>query len=148
MLNECLRVTEEDVIAASCEVNATNKSSCSANASGGSNSAGSVRIIPAVPVSRLQTITHSLSAHLIQLLTLVTERDDEREKLRQELQRSREKLHAVYEMQQLAQCLDDQSTSTAPAPAPSPSPSPSPSQVKYPRRIHHLCPTFTCSLSF
>ncbi len=104
ILNECLRVTEEDVVAAGCEVNV--------NASKSPNlSSISLRTLPAVPVPKLQSITHSLSAHLTQLLTLMTERDEEREKLRQELQRSREQLHAMYEMEQRFQRISDQTPS-------------------------------------
>lgn len=101
MLNEYLRVTEEDAVVAGVEVNPT------PSASGKSPT----RTFPGIPVPKLRSISSSLSAHLTQLLSLVTERDEEREKLRHELQRSREQLHALYETQQRMQRVNEQSTS-------------------------------------
>ncbi|XP_031788329.1 rho guanine nucleotide exchange factor 12 isoform X2 [Nasonia vitripennis] len=50
---------------------------------------------PAIPVSTLQPFCNSLTSQLSQLLKIVKERDEERERLRKELRRSRERLHAV-----------------------------------------------------
>lgn len=50
---------------------------------------------PAVPVATLQPVCHSLTSQLSQLLEIIKERDEERERLRKELRRSRERLHAL-----------------------------------------------------
>ncbi|CAH0775980.1 unnamed protein product [Bemisia tabaci] len=55
---------------------------------------------PSVSTTQLQTIATSLNNHLSQLLNIMTERDEEREKLRREVQRSREQLHAMHELRQ------------------------------------------------
>ncbi|XP_015111917.1 rho guanine nucleotide exchange factor 12 isoform X6 [Diachasma alloeum] len=49
---------------------------------------------PSVPVAALQPVCHSLNLQLSQLLEIVKEREGERERLRKELRRSRERLHA------------------------------------------------------
>ncbi|XP_063995232.1 rho guanine nucleotide exchange factor 12 isoform X4 [Diachasmimorpha longicaudata] len=49
---------------------------------------------PSIPVSALQPVCHSLNMQLSQLLEIVKEREGERERLRKELRRSRERLHA------------------------------------------------------
>ncbi|KAF6215352.1 hypothetical protein GE061_010104 [Apolygus lucorum] len=83
VVNEALRLSEEEAVAATSET----------TAAGGSRSGR----IPGVPVHRLTGIASALTSHLTQLLNIMTERDEERERLRRELQRSREQLHALHE---------------------------------------------------
>nr|XP_031847705.1 rho guanine nucleotide exchange factor 12 isoform X2 [Nomia melanderi] len=49
---------------------------------------------PAVSVASLQPVCHSLTSQLSQLLEIIKGREEERERLRKELRRSRERLHA------------------------------------------------------
>ncbi|KAF5297373.1 hypothetical protein FQR65_LT01303 [Abscondita terminalis] len=49
--------------------------------------------IPLVPVHRVQGIATTLSSQLTTLLSIIKYRDEERERLRKELQRTREQLH-------------------------------------------------------
>ncbi|XP_023248166.1 rho guanine nucleotide exchange factor 12 isoform X2 [Copidosoma floridanum] len=53
------------------------------------------RLEPTVPVATLQPICNTLTSQLSQLLKIVKERDEERERLRKEFRRSRERLHAI-----------------------------------------------------
>ncbi|XP_039278678.1 uncharacterized protein LOC111045203 [Nilaparvata lugens] len=94
MVNEALRVTEEDAVSAGVMT--------SSSRSRTPTSAG-------VPAHRLNAIATSLNAQLTQLLSVLVQRDDERERLRRELQRSREQLHALHE-QRASQGHDDQLT--------------------------------------
>ncbi|XP_043523811.1 rho guanine nucleotide exchange factor 11 isoform X2 [Frieseomelitta varia] len=49
---------------------------------------------PAISIASLQPVCHSLTSQLSQLLEIIKEREEERETLRKELRRSRERLHA------------------------------------------------------
>nr|CAD7452501.1 unnamed protein product [Timema tahoe] len=93
ILNEVLRVTEEDAVSATSEVIS------------GSVVRRSDRL-PAVPAHKLQDISSSLNKQLTQLLKIVRDRDEERERLRRELQRSREQLHCMHESQRRQQNLN------------------------------------------
>lgn len=85
VLNESLRVSEEDTVVASVGTSPRldRRSVC----------------IPTVPVDRLIDVSSSISAQLTQLLKMMKERDEERERLRRELQRCREQLHVMHESQ-------------------------------------------------
>lgn len=85
VLNESLRVSEEDTVVASVGTSPRldRRSVC----------------IPTVPVDRLIDVSSSISAQLTQLLKMMKERDEERERLRRELQRCREQLHVMHETQ-------------------------------------------------
>ncbi|KAJ1521308.1 hypothetical protein ONE63_002986 [Megalurothrips usitatus] len=85
VLNESLRVSEEDTVVASVGTSPRldRRSTC----------------MPAVPVDRLIDVSSSISAQLTQLLKMMKERDEERERLRRELQRCREQLHVMHESQ-------------------------------------------------
>ncbi|KAL1458061.1 hypothetical protein WDU94_008236 [Cyamophila willieti] len=85
MVNESLRISEDE-----------STSSSSNSAAAGTTSS----TMPGVPAVKLQVIAHSLNTHLTQLLNLMSERDEERERLRKELQRSRDQLHALHEASQ------------------------------------------------
>ncbi|XP_076301603.1 rho guanine nucleotide exchange factor 2 isoform X3 [Lasioglossum baleicum] len=50
---------------------------------------------PVVSVASLQPVCHSLTSQLSQLLEIIKGREEERERLRKELRRSRERLHAL-----------------------------------------------------
>lgn len=52
---------------------------------------------PGVPVEKLVPISSALHVRLTHLLSLVTEREEERERLRQELRASREQIHLLHE---------------------------------------------------
>uniref|UniRef100_A0A8D9EQ02 Rho guanine nucleotide exchange factor 12 n=1 Tax=Cacopsylla melanoneura TaxID=428564 RepID=A0A8D9EQ02_9HEMI len=84
MVNESLRISEEE-----------STSSSSNNTTGTASNT-----MPGVPAVKLQVIAHSLNTHLTQLLNLMSERDEERERLRRELQRSRDQVHALHEASQ------------------------------------------------
>lgn len=75
IVNEALRVGEEDVVAASVVPGQ----------------------VPSIPAHKLYSIATSLNAHLSHLLSVMNERDEERMRLRKELQKSREQLHALHE---------------------------------------------------
>ncbi|BES88378.1 Hypothetical protein NTJ_01184 [Nesidiocoris tenuis] len=83
VVNDTLRLSEEDAVAATAET----------TAAGGSRSGRT----PSVPIHRISGIASALTSHLTQLLNVMTERDEERERLRRELQKSREQLHALHE---------------------------------------------------
>ncbi|XP_065207030.1 rho guanine nucleotide exchange factor 12 isoform X3 [Planococcus citri] len=125
ILNECLRVTEEDTVAASAEVlvSSSTSSSTATTAAGGGKSP--TRTFPPLPVPKIQSISSVLSANLTQLFAVITNHEEEREKWRQELQKYREEVHRMHELQQLQQQrVDEQnsaaSSATTPAPAPAP----------------------------
>ncbi|XP_025601965.2 rho guanine nucleotide exchange factor 11 isoform X3 [Athalia rosae] len=67
---------------------------------------------PSIPVVTLQPICHSLTSQLSQLLEIVKDREDERERMRRELRRSRERLHAVDADVQRRGILQNPITST------------------------------------
>uniref|UniRef100_A0A1B6FKX0 Uncharacterized protein n=1 Tax=Cuerna arida TaxID=1464854 RepID=A0A1B6FKX0_9HEMI len=90
VVNEALRVTEEEAV--------------SASASAGPD--GTRHRYPGVPAHQLHHISSTLNSQLSMLLNVMTARDEERERLRQEVQRSREQLHAMYERQP-ADCPHD-----------------------------------------
>ncbi|KAJ9582237.1 hypothetical protein L9F63_003366, partial [Diploptera punctata] len=81
ILNECLRVREEEEVLAGSSPRVTRK----------------IDRLPAVPAHKLQGISTALNTQLTQLLKIIKERDEERERLRRELQRSREQLHMMHE---------------------------------------------------
>ncbi|XP_023714771.1 rho guanine nucleotide exchange factor 12 isoform X5 [Cryptotermes secundus] len=87
VLNDTLRVTEEDAVSATSEV-----------VPGSSARAGQkIERLPGVPSHKLQSISTALNTQLTQLLKIIKDRDEERERLRRELQRSREQLHVMHE---------------------------------------------------
>jgi hypothetical protein len=53
------------------------------------------KILPGPPPERLVAITNNMNSHLTSLLAIFKERDEERERLRRELQRSQEQVHAL-----------------------------------------------------
>uniref|UniRef100_A0A0C9S1B8 ARHGEF12_2 protein n=1 Tax=Fopius arisanus TaxID=64838 RepID=A0A0C9S1B8_9HYME len=89
LINMALVVTESEAVLAA-----------KGSSGGGCGSAGcpiprsNSESRPSVPVASLQPVCHSLNLQLSQLLEIVKEREGERERLRKELRRSRERLHA------------------------------------------------------
>ncbi|XP_069952047.1 rho guanine nucleotide exchange factor 11 isoform X3 [Cherax quadricarinatus] len=81
-LNEALNISEGDIVAARANNDSANK-------------ATSLPLYQA-PMTKLLTISTSLSQQLSSLLNLVSERDDERERMRKELVASRERLHHLH----------------------------------------------------
>uniref|UniRef100_A0A1B6C0U4 Rho guanine nucleotide exchange factor 12 n=1 Tax=Clastoptera arizonana TaxID=38151 RepID=A0A1B6C0U4_9HEMI len=79
VVNDALKVTEEVAVSATSEVGSSKNR------------------LPLIPAQTLHGISNSLNSELSMLLNKMTARDEERERLRQELQRSREQLHALYE---------------------------------------------------
>ncbi|XP_071449532.1 rho guanine nucleotide exchange factor 11 isoform X2 [Hetaerina americana] len=125
-INETLRVTEEEAVSARSEVGTLPSASCggaAAAALGGGNSTAvpagcSPRIggrrtlahrMPGVPVPPLLNISNALNTTLSLLMKHVKEREEERERLRKELQRSRELIHARNQNDQRMQWQDPQS---------------------------------------
>ncbi|XP_046401357.1 rho guanine nucleotide exchange factor 11 isoform X3 [Ischnura elegans] len=112
-INETLRVTEEEAVSARSEVV---QPSCGANPATGAATAGcSPRIggrrtlahrMPGVPVPPLLNISSALNSTLSLLMKHVKEREEERERLRRELQRSRELIHARNQNDQRMQWHD------------------------------------------
>ncbi|XP_063236975.1 rho guanine nucleotide exchange factor 11-like isoform X2 [Bacillus rossius redtenbacheri] len=94
LLNEVLQVTEEEAVSAASEARSNRASR-----------------MPAVPANKLQDISSALNKQLTHLLKLVRDRDEERERLRRELQRSREQLHVMHESHRRSQLA------AAPSPA-------------------------------
>ncbi|XP_075211643.1 rho guanine nucleotide exchange factor 2 isoform X3 [Lycorma delicatula] len=82
VVNEALRVTEEEAVSA-----------------GATDPVARCNRMPGISPHRLQTIASALNTQLTQLLNIMAERDEERERLRRELQRSREQIHAMHERQ-------------------------------------------------
>ncbi|CAK9805241.1 Rho guanine nucleotide exchange factor 12 [Anthophora quadrimaculata] len=95
MLNSALNVSETETVLASRGASAlTTPPSCEATG------CPSPRMHlhpqqPAISIASLQPVCHSLTSQLSQLLEIIKEREDERETLRKELRRSRERLHAL-----------------------------------------------------
>ncbi|XP_069677128.1 rho guanine nucleotide exchange factor 12 isoform X3 [Periplaneta americana] len=87
ILNNSLHVTEEETVSAMSETVSGRR----------------VERLPSVPAHKLQGISTALNTHLSQLLKIIKDRDEERERLRRELQRSREQLHAMHESQRRSQ---------------------------------------------
>jgi DNA gyrase/topoisomerase IV subunit A len=87
ILNDSLNVTEEEAVTATSEVFP------------GSSPRLGRRIdrLPGVPAHKSHSISKALKAKLTQLLKIVKDRDEEREKLSRELQRSREQLHVLLQ---------------------------------------------------
>ncbi|XP_018027834.1 pleckstrin homology domain-containing family G member 5 [Hyalella azteca] len=89
-LNEALTIRESDIVAAK---------------AGGAESANklSSSLLPLypAPMSKLMSITGSLSLQLNALLNLVTERDDERDRMRKELVASKERIHQLHHNQSI-----------------------------------------------
>ncbi|XP_053593711.1 rho guanine nucleotide exchange factor 11 isoform X3 [Microplitis demolitor] len=94
ILNAALAVTETEAVLATRGTNATASTGCDAVGCPVPRSHPHPHQ-PVVPVVTLQPICHSLTAQLSQFLKIVKERDEERERLRKELQRCRERLHAI-----------------------------------------------------
>ncbi|XP_014249554.1 rho guanine nucleotide exchange factor 11 isoform X3 [Cimex lectularius] len=81
VINEALKVTEEETVALTAE----------------SGTGTKLARLPGIPAYKVQGIASSLTTQLSQLLSIMVERDEERERLRRELQKSREQLHALHE---------------------------------------------------
>ncbi|XP_071526486.1 rho guanine nucleotide exchange factor 11-like isoform X12 [Panulirus ornatus] len=81
-LNEALNIREGDIVAARANNDSANK-------------ATSLPLYQA-PMTKLMSISTALSQQLSSLLNLVSERDDERERMRKELVASRERLHLLH----------------------------------------------------
>ncbi|XP_047501020.1 rho guanine nucleotide exchange factor 11-like [Penaeus chinensis] len=81
-LNEALNIRESDIVAARANNDSANKLS-------------SLPLYQA-PMTKLMAISTSLSQQLSSLLNLVSERDDERDRMRKELVASRERLHLLH----------------------------------------------------
>ncbi|XP_043471753.1 rho guanine nucleotide exchange factor 11 isoform X2 [Leptopilina heterotoma] len=93
MLNSALTVSESEIVLAT-------RGASSSPAGCEATSCSSSRVEPqiqqrTVPVTNLQPICTTLNTQLTELLRIVKVREDERENLRRELRRSREKLHAM-----------------------------------------------------
>ncbi|KAJ8683003.1 hypothetical protein QAD02_018795 [Eretmocerus hayati] len=93
LLNSALTVSETETVLAT--QNPSVSSGCEASGCPAPRNHSRSRLEPSIPVSTLQPICSSLSSQLSQLLKIVKERDEERERLRKELRRSRERLHAI-----------------------------------------------------
>ncbi|KAJ4436320.1 hypothetical protein ANN_18951 [Periplaneta americana] len=96
ILNNSLHVTEEETVSAMSETVSGRR----------------VERLPSVPAHKLQGISTALNTHLSAiriyylmcvLQKIIKDRDEERERLRRELQRSREQLHAMHESQRRSQ---------------------------------------------
>ncbi|XP_074095470.1 rho guanine nucleotide exchange factor 2 isoform X4 [Cotesia typhae] len=94
ILNSALAVTETEAVLATRGTNATASTGCDAVGCPVPRSHPHPHQ-PVIPVVTLQPICHSLTTQLSQLLKIVKERDEERDRLRKELRRSRERLHAI-----------------------------------------------------
>ncbi|XP_051166448.1 rho guanine nucleotide exchange factor 11 isoform X3 [Leptopilina boulardi] len=97
MLNSALNVSESEIVLAAKGASA---SSATASADCEATSCSTSRVEPqiqqrTVPVSDLQPICTTLNTQLTELLRIVKDREDERENLRKELRRSREKIHSM-----------------------------------------------------
>ncbi|XP_076036474.1 uncharacterized protein LOC143022237 [Oratosquilla oratoria] len=96
ILNETLTLRESDIVAA-----------------GANDGAGKANLpLYQAPMNKLLSISTSLSEQLSALLNAVSERDDERERMRKELVASRERLHLLHMRQ------NQTPPSTAPATSP------------------------------
>ncbi|XP_076335104.1 rho guanine nucleotide exchange factor 11-like isoform X2 [Tachypleus tridentatus] len=95
LLNESLRVREEDRVTAS-SIEVICEGSSEAHSTTPSPSRKFIRF-PGVPPEKLRTISYTLNRHLTHLMSLVTEREEERNQLRQELHTSREQIHMLHE---------------------------------------------------
>ncbi|XP_066599508.1 rho guanine nucleotide exchange factor 12-like isoform X2 [Prorops nasuta] len=95
MLNSALNVTEIESVLVSRGSSSTPVSpACEATGCPVPRS-HSLPTQPLVPVASIQPVCHSLTSQLSQLLEVIKKIEDERDKLRKELRRSRERLHAL-----------------------------------------------------
>ncbi|CAG0893132.1 unnamed protein product [Darwinula stevensoni] len=92
LLNESLRISDEVLIAAT----SSEASTAVAPSPGGSGSRKANRL-PSIPTHRILSISATISSQLTQLLHVVAEREEERERLRKEVKNSREQLHLLLE---------------------------------------------------
>lgn len=95
MLNSALNVSETDTVLASRGASALTAPPCCEATGCPSPRMHLHPQQPAVPASNLQPVCHSLTSQLSQLLEIIKGREEERERLRKELRRSRERLHAL-----------------------------------------------------
>ncbi|XP_043278903.1 rho guanine nucleotide exchange factor 11 isoform X2 [Venturia canescens] len=94
MLNSALAVTETEAVLASKGTIVPPSTSCETTGCRVARN-HTHPYQPVIPVADLQPICHSLTSQLSQLLEIVKDREDERERLRKELRSSRERLHAI-----------------------------------------------------
>jgi len=117
VLNETLRLTEEEAIAAVSDPSALSSGGSVGSASAGASSTASPRTsrracrMPGAPTTKLLPISEALNRDLTQLLDIVSSRDEERENLRRELQKARDQLAELLVLQATAPA----STSSRPA---------------------------------
>ncbi|KAG1693951.1 Rho guanine nucleotide exchange factor 12 [Nymphon striatum] len=107
ILNETLRVTEEDTISASVigtEVNFGCSSAVGTSAScAPPRSPKSPRLIskisrmPAAPTHKLMAVSKTLNQQLTELLNVIVQRDEERDQLRKELHSSQKQVRELHE---------------------------------------------------
>ncbi|XP_024942922.1 rho guanine nucleotide exchange factor 11 isoform X3 [Cephus cinctus] len=96
MINSALTVSETETVLAARGASASASASALCEATGcPTQRTHSHSHKPAIPVSSLQPICHSLTSQLSQLLEIVKDREEERDRLRKELHRNRERLHAL-----------------------------------------------------
>ncbi|GAB6027465.1 hypothetical protein CHUAL_001722 [Chamberlinius hualienensis] len=99
VINDNLSVSEEDAISAGSEgAHAEVSSSDSLSPKLVSPKPGrKAGHIPSAPIHTLLSINNYLGVYLTQLLSLVTERENERQRLRSELRSSREQIHRLHD---------------------------------------------------
>lgn len=101
-VNECLNVTEEDAVSAS-NVEVPAESEEHVSSSHLPRVAKKPNRFPGVPSGKLKIISSALNKHLTQLLSVITEVEDERKQLRKELHNCKEQMHLFHETHR--QCI-------------------------------------------
>ncbi|XP_014236833.1 rho guanine nucleotide exchange factor 11 isoform X1 [Trichogramma pretiosum] len=98
MMNSALTLSEtETVLASQSSSNAGINAAASCEATGCPTPRlhSRTNLEPSISVSKIQPICTTIASQLVQLLEIIKDRDEERERLRKELRRSRERLHAI-----------------------------------------------------
>ncbi|GLV42592.1 Rho guanine nucleotide exchange factor 2 [Carabus blaptoides fortunei] len=90
MVSDSLNVSDADTVLA------TSSHTPSCTSSPPKNHLG---VLPSIPTHSVQHIASALNTHLTELLKVVKEREDEKERMRRELQKLREQLHVMHDAQ-------------------------------------------------
>ncbi|XP_022252947.1 uncharacterized protein LOC106468289 isoform X2 [Limulus polyphemus] len=105
VLNEGLRVSEDDMISTCSAEVVVEESNSSHSETPSPVVARKTGLILSLPLAKLINISSTLNRHLTQLLSYVSEREEERLRMHDELHASREQLHFLHESHRLCHRL-------------------------------------------
>ncbi|XP_043228877.1 rho guanine nucleotide exchange factor 11-like isoform X14 [Amphibalanus amphitrite] len=130
IINETLKVTEGDIVSSTCTPGPPESPGASAAASAPAEGGGPRRPVSPRPrrtdrsrmaaIHQLLQVNSQLSATLTTLLGVMTERDEERERMRKELRYSHERIHQLHRESAGGGALAASPPAAAPAPLAAP----------------------------